>query len=221
MPVYPAHKLIHIHIPKTGGTAIETYFHQIGDLQWNPEFWVGQQRKNDRWYEYQHLSMQELRSLASSTLDAYDSFTVVRNPYARMISDYVWRQHIRARYPESATQFFDSFDAFLGAVPTDMDGCWSDHIRNVDQRWANFLIHVRPQHQYIFDTEGNCLVEHMLRFEHLARDMNRLLRRYGSSTTALQTPRERDIAAYYDRRLLDLVNLIYAKDFECFCYEKL
>lgn len=221
MPVYPGHKLIHIHIPKTGGTAIERYFHQIGDLRWNPEFWVGQQRRNGRWYEYQHLSMPELRCLASSMLDTYDSFTVVRNPYARMISDYVWRQHIRVRYPESATRFFDSFDAFLRAVPTDMDGRWSDHIRNVDQTGANFLIHVRPQHQYIFDAEGNCLVEHILRFEHLAWDTNRLLRSYGSSTTALQVPVERDIAAYYDRRLLDLVNEIYSKDFEYFSYEKL
>jgi len=95
MPVYHKHKLIHIHIPKTAGTAIEGFFHRIGDMQWGRESWVGQEKKNGRWYEYQHLSMQELRSLAGSPFPDHASFAVVRDPYTRLVSDYAWREWIQ------------------------------------------------------------------------------------------------------------------------------
>ena len=112
MPVYNEHGLIHVHIPKTGGTAIEEYFESIGAFKWTSEFWVGQERRNGRWYEYQHLSMRELRSLTGSTFETFDSFAVVRSPYARLVADYIWRRR-RQRGPHGAVRVFDSFDAFL------------------------------------------------------------------------------------------------------------
>ncbi len=213
MPVYAAHELVHIHIPKTGGTAIRQCFEEA-------EF-CGHDYKDGRWYEHGHLSMGELRGLSGSTWDAYESFTVVRNPYARTLSDYLWRERIRVRYPGSATQFFDSFETFVRAIPRDMGTRWPDHIQGADQRGANLLIHVRPQHQYVIDEEGQCLVNHVFRFEHLPRDVNALLARHHASGATLRAPRERDLAAYYDRTLLDLVNGIYAEDFERFSYERM
>ena len=221
MPIYPEHRLIHIHIPKTGGTAIAESFHALGDLRWTPEFWIGQQQRNGRWYEYQHLTMLELRALAGADFHSRDSFVVVRNPYARLVSDYVWRQGIRRDRPHSATRFFDSFDLFLQAIPEDMGVRWLDHIQRADQAEANFLIHVRPQYQYVYDVDGRLLVDELVRFENFGREINRLLTRYGVSMTARTPPRARDLAPYYNRQLLDRVNEIYARDFECFSYERL
>ena len=219
MPVYHKHKLIHIHIPKTAGTAIEEYFYGIGDMKWSPESWVGQEKKNGRWYEYQHLSVQELQSLTNSTFEGYTSFAVARNPYSRMVSDYVWRQSIQKRYPDSPTQFFDSFDTFLRAIPKDINTHWDDHIRGTDKKWANFLIHIRPQYQYILGPGGNRLVDEILKFEHLDTGMARLLNRYGLHTNPIRLPPTGDFKEHYTHARLELINEIYAQDFEHYCYE--
>ena len=80
---------------------------------------------------------------------------------------------------------------------------------------------VRPQHHYVFDAEGRCLVDELLRFETLGHDMHRLLSGHEARTTAVTTPGAPHLAAYDDRQLLDLVNELYARDFECFSYERL
>jgi hypothetical protein len=221
MPVYHKHKLIHIHIPKTAGTAIETYFNEIGDMKWSPESWVGQANKHGRWYEFQHLSLQELRILANDAFDGYMSFAVVRNPYTRMISDYLWRRWIQHQYPNSATRFFDSFETFLNAIPKNINtNLWS-HVLGADKKKANFVIHIRPQYQYVSDSDGNCLVDEILKFERLHLDMAQLLKRYGLSTNRIKSPQIKDLKEYYNRARLDLVNEIYAKDFAYYSYEML
>ena len=218
MPVYHKHKLVHIHIPKTAGTAIEKYFHDIGDMKWNPESWFGQEKKNSRWYEYQHLSVEELRSLANSTFEGYTSFAVVRNPYSRMVSDYVWRQSIQKRNPHSPTQFFDTFDAFLRAIPKNINTHWADHVRDADKTWANFLIHTRPQYQYILDPARRSLVDEILKFEHLRTEITRLLNRCGLHINPIGLGSTRDIREDYTRAQLDMINEIYAEDFNHFGY---
>jgi hypothetical protein len=221
MPVYHKHKLAHIHIPKTAGTVIETYFHEIGDMKWGPESWVGQANIHGRWYEFQHLSLQELRSLAHGAFDEYMSFAVVRNPYTRMISDYLWRRRIQHQSPNSATQFFDSFGTFLNAIPKNINTNFWRHVLGADKKKANFLIHIRPQYQYISDSDGNCSVDEILKFERLHLDMARLLKRYGLSTNRFKSPQIIDLKEYYNRTQLDLVNEIYAKDFAYYAYEML
>jgi hypothetical protein len=218
MPVFHKHKLIHIHIPKTAGTAIETYFHDIGDMEWGPVSWFGDANQHGRWYEFQHLSLHELRTLAKAAFEGYMSFAVVRDPYTRMISDYLWRCRIQHQYPDSAIQFFDSFETFLQAIPKDINTNWLDHMLGADKKRANFLIHIRPQYQYVADSEGNCLVHGILKFERLHLDMARLLKRYGLSAKTIKSPQIRDIKEYYNRAQLDLVNEIYVKDFQYYSY---
>lgn len=220
MPVYHKHKLIHIHIPKTAGTAIESFFHRIGDMEWGPESWVGQEKINGRWYEYQHLSMMELRSLAKSEFPGFTSFAVARDPYTRLISDFAWRQWIQSEHPGSPTQFFDSFDAFLQAIPKDINTLWPDHVYGADQAWANFLIHIRPQYQFIFDKNDNCLVDDVLSFENLAQDVPLVLDRFGLHAENIRSPQIRQPDEYFSREQIKLVNKIYAGDFEIFSYSK-
>ncbi|MGD8414286.1 MAG: sulfotransferase family 2 domain-containing protein [Candidatus Latescibacterota bacterium] len=211
MPVYHRHKLIHIHIPKTAGTAIEQFFHDIGDMEWGPLSWVGQERRGRRWFEFQHLTYQELKSFTASEYDAFTSFAVVRNPYLRCVSDYLWH-----RAPPRRT--FDSLDAFLDSIPRDLETSWEDHIWGADQQTANVLIHTRPQHHYIFDPSGNCLVHHILRFESLEADMTRFLAPYGLSASFIKPRSARPIEQYLERAQLDLINEIYAVDFDRLSY---
>ncbi len=207
MPVYRRHNLIHIHIPKTAGTAIEEFFHEIGDMEWGLQSWVGQERRDGRWFEFQHLTYEELMSFTGSQYDAFTSFAVVRNPYLRLVSDYLWH-----RAPPRAT--FDSLDAFLHSIPKDMDTNWKKYIARAEQAAANVLIHARPQHQYVFDASGKCLVDEVLRFESLEHDVARFLKPYGLSDSFIKPRRARSIHQYFDRAQLDLINEIYAKDFE-------
>jgi hypothetical protein len=220
MPVYHNHKLIHIHIPKTAGTAIEGFFHRIGDMEWGPKSWVGQEKRNGRWHEYQHLSLVELRSLAGLMFPDFASFAVVRDPYTRLISDFAWRQSIKKSYPNSPTQFFDSFDAFLYAIPKDINTRWSDHIHGADQKWANFLIHVRPQYQFVLDHKENCLVDDILRYESLDQDIALFLKRFGLHADNIRSPRIRIPGKYFSCEQINRVNEIYARDFELFSYSK-
>lgn len=214
MPVYEQHQLVHIHIPKTAGTAIEAFFHRLGDMEWGPASWVGQQRRDGRWFELQHLTYRELVAQTGFQYASFRSFAVVRNPYHRFLSDYFWS----AAPPRNR---FDSVAAFLGQIPTDMDGRWDQLVRGVDRDTANFLIHVRPQTQYVHDTRGHLLVDELLRFENLGQDLARILQAYGLSTDFVRPPQQRCLSNHLGRDQIQLINEIYALDFERFAYEKI
>lgn len=221
MPVFHKNKLIHIHIPKTAGTAIERYFHRIGDMKWGQESWVGQERKRGRWYEYQHLSMLELRSLSDSEFSDHVAFAVVRDPYTRLISDYLWRRRMQQNHPHSPTLSFDSFDEFLAAIPDDIDRRWSEYIQDVDKKRANFLIHVRPQYQYLFDDERNCLVHKILEYENLDQDLGRFLAPFGLYASNIFSPPIHRIEDHFDFAQANRINEIYATDFELLEFSKI
>ena len=56
MPVYHDYRLIHVHIPKTAGTAIARCFEKAGAFEWRRDFWVGTEWKDGR---LQRLSILE------------------------------------------------------------------------------------------------------------------------------------------------------------------
>ncbi len=219
MPVYRRSRLIHIHIPKTAGTAIEGFFHSIGDMVWGKESWLGEEHLHRRWYEFQHLSLSELFSFTREFTE-FHSFAVVRNPYSRLVSEFHWRRSSLGT-KDAPLLSFDSFEDLVWAIPLEIDTQWPGCLKSASKQQTNFLIHVRPQHQYVCTTTGLQVVKELLRFERLKQDFNELLGRYGLHTDRIRTPPEKNFAEYFTREMLGRANSIYAKDFSLGAYEML
>lgn len=219
MPIYRKHRLIHIHVPKTAGTAIEELFHDAGDMVWGPASWVGQAHRRGRWWEYQHLTLTELRFLARESLAGFESFAVVRDPYARLLSEFDWRRAIHRRNPDSDLRGFDCFAAFLTAIPEDIDSGWDAHAIEATQAETNFLIHVRPQHHYLTDPDGAFAIDRLVRFERLREELAPILGPRGLGLCAIRQTAAPDLDRY-DPALLARVNRLYARDFELLGYPR-
>ena len=68
------YKTIFVHIPKNAGTAIETLFG-------NSSF---------RIQPYKHANIHEIKKKFTKSYDCYSKFTIVRNPYDKMVSWYFY-----------------------------------------------------------------------------------------------------------------------------------
>ncbi|MEM1182084.1 MAG: sulfotransferase family 2 domain-containing protein [Acidobacteriota bacterium] len=214
MPVYEKHRLVHVHIPKTAGTAIENYFHGLGDLEWGPKSWIGQRRRGGRWFELQHLTYREFVERTGFQYASYRSFAVVRNPYQRLLSDFFW-------HAAPPRERFRSVDTFFGHIPRDIERAWDGLIQGADQDTANLLIHARPQNHYVYDAGGHLLVDQVLRFESLAGDLAEFLAPRGLSSSFVRPVRERPVEEFLSPEQIAVINEIYAVDFERFGYEKI
>jgi hypothetical protein len=183
-------------------------------MEWGPKSWVGRQRRDGRWFELQHLTYRELVSRTGFQYATFRSFAVVRNPYQRLVSDFLWH----AAPPRSR---FHSIETFLREIPRDMDWRWDDLIRGVSQETANLLIHVRPQTQYLHDATGRLLVDDVLRFENLGEELDRLLEPLGLTSSFVRPPRPRRLSDHLGPDEIRLINEIYALDFERFAYQRI
>ena len=93
MPLYQLRKgktektVLFIHVPKTGGTAIETYFRAIGFAGYfdPPTYMPVRPYLKVPPTHYDYGVLKRLYNL-----DALYSFAVVRHPVRRMVSEYRW-----------------------------------------------------------------------------------------------------------------------------------
>ncbi len=92
MPINKTHKLIYIHIPKTGGTYIEYLFDMRKDktLFSSGDKLLGRTKQH---YPYK-LIVKEVKNIEN-----YYIFTTVRNPYYRFLSAY-------SQYPDRCNKKF-------------------------------------------------------------------------------------------------------------------
>ncbi len=223
MPVYRNHRVAHIHIPKTAGTAIERQFADLGDMHWNQSSRYGRIQRPDRWYEDHHLTLCELRALSHDEIRWLDTFAVVRNPYQRLLSEYHWRHSLVFRSGVPELLAFETFAAMVAATPLDLDHNWDRYIGLADRDHANLLIHLRPQWHYVCDAAGrpDDAVQ-IVRFEHLRDDLEPLYRRWHVTSRLFgEPPPPLDLATYYTDESLAVVNAVYARDFERFGYEQI
>lgn len=92
-------------------------------------------------------------------------------------------------------------------------------LENSGRAKTNFLIHVRPQHQYVSSGSGELLVGELLSFERLESEFNEFLAHRGLKADNIRSPGKYRIEEYFDREMLDLVNSLYAIDFRLGAYE--
>ncbi|MXO47083.1 hypothetical protein GRI69_02250 [Erythrobacter vulgaris] len=212
------HKAVFVHVPKVAGQSVELVFLDLLGLSWeqraplvlrhNPDPARGPER-------LAHLLAREYVELGyidQVDFDAYFKFAFVRNPWARLVSEYEYRRREKRPFAEFVEAEFASIDDY------------SDHSR-----------HIIPQSDYIYDSNGEPMLDYVGRFETLSRDFRKvadrlklgvetLPRKNVSGMGRLQKlfrskPKEKKpFQEYYDARLRDRVGEFYRRDIEHFGY---
>jgi hypothetical protein len=239
MPLSEVHKVIFVHIPKTGGTSFEYLFDMHGNLKFIGEKPYLNQKRN---YEllfgrgFQHLTISGiikilgsrnfsqyqtypeskylidkiLSAVNSSTIEKristilrdYFIFTIVRNPYDRLVSYIAW-----------------------------LENKWSD-VRPLDRNYFNLKINeilkrtevlnthqLRPQTHFI-QYRNQSAVHKIYKFEQLEEAYSDLSHKFNLNVKLPHRMKSchEDFEYYYDNTLKKKVYNFYRKDFELFGY---
>lgn len=176
-----------IHITKTGGTSIEN----VG-LKHNIR-WGRFHHEYGWWHELFHRKPDWLKN-------KYDWFTVVRNPYTRMVSEFYCKF---TNITNKNTKDVKLFNTII-----------QNRIKNRSQKGD----HWSEQHKYIDD---KCLI-HIIKYENLVVEFNELMTQYNLNITLDQ--HDNQSKKYFStndlsRDTLDIINHTYYKDFELFNYK--
>ena len=168
---------------------------------WNEEhkFWM------------HHATMQQINDLYEGDLTEYFKFAFVRNPYKRAVSDWKWligKSKSRRRRK--------TFLKYLTA-----DGYFSKML-NTENDKSSRIDHTHPQYDFIYDKNGNCLVDFIGKTENLQEDFNIVCDRIGIPQQELPHKKKgnyKHYTEYYDDETRQIVAEKYAKDIEHFGYE--
>ena len=181
------HKFLYLHIPKTGGTSINKFF--------NDKF-----KDNKRDFGHPYLSDY------GDNLNDYFKFTIVRNPWDRLISAFF--------YITKYTKF--TFDKVF---------CKRFNMQN--DTFESFVIDklpiilkdpsIRPRHfkpQVDFGTDG---LDYVGSFNTIQDDMNYVCDKIGIKLETIPHKNKslhEDYNKYYTPELLDIVYNLYINDFK-------
>jgi hypothetical protein len=225
------HKCIFVHIPKTAGTSIENILSDRpnGEISLPRISSVTNYREFTGWdnvnmYWLQHATMQQIHDDYIGDFRGYFKFAIVRNPWERTISDYIWIQKTM-NISGSVKSYLLLTDAF-------------SILKIRDERYYR-LDHTIPQYNFLFDTDNNQLVDFIGRFENLQEDFNIVCDKIGIPQQQLAyTKKQRDSTGryttisnesrkyvqkhyteFYDEETNQIVAEKYAKDIEMFGYK--
>lgn len=215
MPICHNNKLIFIHIPKTGGTSIE---HTLGLLDKDhlfsfkrsvismPEIaenFQGLEKNIILSITPQHLTSCHLQKIVKN-YDLYTKFTIIRNPYDRVVSEY----HYIKTMPHKIFNKYKniSFLNFLHAIFDD------DNMSNFI-RISLFDNHLTSQYDFLscFDFNNDVY----FRFENIKETFEWLkapMQHKNKSTN------KSNYKNYYCQEAKKIVNRAYEKDIDFFKY---
>lgn len=185
------HKLLFIHIPKTGGTSIEKQMNVYEKKDYGYGIFKGK--------AMQHYTVNEAKKYFPIT-ENYWSFSVVRNPYTRFVSDYHWNE----KNFKSKT-----VDEFL---------CLAEKVVNGELYSKNiYYDHFMPQYKYLCDASGNVLVNRVFRFESFKDISSEPRLKFININNKCNLCRTNKIQLNNEQKLR--IRKLYARDFELFGYE--
>lgn len=141
-----------------------------------------------------HLTFEELKNHIRPT--DYFSFSFVRNPFERTVSEYLWK-------------------AKTGSVEHDT---FEEYVEHYVQYKHHKDRHLLPQYFFITDNNERLLVNFLGKFESLKSDFERLIKQLGISAELpeLHSTQKYDYRDYYSSISRDIISKLYAKDLKIF-----
>jgi len=152
-------KCIFIHIPKVAGTSI-SYALKDPDSKEKKNTKLAPLSANDFNFapppprpHFRAIDYVKYGQISQAKFDSYFKFAFVRNPWARIVSEYKYRNHARIY----------SFKTFL--------------LYHLPQpQWADEYCHIIPQSDFLHDEHGNKTVDFIGKFENLENDFKEVCR---------------------------------------------
>ncbi len=202
-----------IHAPKTGGTALSLALESRSmkdDIMLGDTPKALRRRRRVKGVQssgrlWKHSMLSDLYGLITpEEVDRLFIFTLVRNPWDRMVSYYHWLQDQSFDHPAVALSKALEFRGFA-AHPQILNS-----------------IHSAPYRRYVTDRDGRERCDLFLRLEHVDTDLAALEAHLGFAVSPLSrvnaSTRGRDYRPYYDDATRRLVARACAEDIERFGY---
>jgi hypothetical protein len=213
MPVFKKSNVIFIHIPKTGGTSIERQLYEFEDP--TDRYSVASYFSTDinsqklRNYSLQHYTFQDfIFVMGDSKLNTYKTiFSVVRNPYDRIVSEFHYYYSVVKKAPVddcTVDELKCKFEKFCLK-------CFEGQLYNDN--------HHAPQYKFIVNSgiEIDKRI-HVLKFESLTKDFTKVFN-MPLKYHELRSNRKLSCYEYYTDKSQKLVADFYKFDFILFDYD--
>jgi len=218
-------KLLHIHIPKTGGWTIQSL---LEELDFPPQ-------------PYGHTFARNIKNILNDNFDDYFKFAHTRNPWDRLVSVYSFCKNGSEVLPTHTTGglrtppehvWFDklkctSFDDFVSKVNFISQGrgdvymtpTFSTMPNNLNESNINYL--TLNQYNWVYDDKDKLMVDFigkMENFEDIIKNVNL------STGLNLPVPPKRNTSyhvpytQFYNDKTKKIVSKLYEKDIDTFKY---
>ncbi len=192
-------KTIFVHIPKTGGTSVESMFGLVQTWEHKRKKFKEMDQKGKHW------GITEMTEHYSDYLNNYYKWTIVRNPWERDLSLYnMMKGQMKYRHL--------TFKQYLKDVI-------QFHLEIKDPNFKNLIF----QNQVKYITSGyHVAVDDIVRYEYIDAGWERICKKIKKPYEKLRHLRKvkkQPIDHYYDQECIDLVAKMRKEDIEFLNYD--
>jgi hypothetical protein len=210
------HRFVFLANPRAGSTTIRNVLDDYSDIKS-----VHITNINEEHPFYNHITAKELKDIFDARgwdWFTYKRFCIVRNPFDRIVSAYY--HQLRLIHEKDEAQ-----------------GWLHNLLRKVSLKkkpeltFKNFVIYLNPKHiltitlkEFICDEKGNFLVDDVLMFEKLERDLPSYLKELGITISSEDIPHlnitkgRKPYMDYYDDETRKIIEDLYSYEIERFGY---
>ena len=199
------HKCIFVHIPKTAGTSIEQVIWKE-DERIPENLCHGSKINKYQTGGLQHLTASQIRTeIGEDIFSQYYKFTVVRNPWDKAVSQYMYTKHKRKDLRRKiGMNEATTFKEYLSLI-----------LKKRHVQW-------KKQTAFVYDSNKKLLVDKVIFFENLKEDIRLIFNQLKINHLPLPHTNKSigrlHYSNYYDNESIKIIADFYQEDIEKFKY---